>query len=304
VLVSSPSDFSPPRLLGPGGVVVGGVGRGDLGPRSSRRRAGRAAGWAGCGSVGGGAVPVPGCGRRGRVRGPAFGGPVGGGPVGGGGARDSWAGFAERERTAGALQLFLRGLVVADDPVARRRPIGAPGPPNKPDAGEKGLLCHPGGWGGAESGGGVVAVPGSRPHPGHPPARPGSGPIPGTAVAVAVLVVVAASAVGLVGLRAGGRREGTSGRMQLLVRSPGRCGRPPSLGSWAPRAPMMRESGHRGLGLANGRDRREAASAFDVGELPRIHPEEGRDFILQGLRKCATLSGSRGPRITQGCAPR
>ncbi len=55
----------------------------------------------------------------------------------------------------------------------------------------------------------MVAVPGSRPHPRHPPARPGTGtfpgPIPGTAVAV--LVLVAASAVGLVRSRAGGRSE-------------------------------------------------------------------------------------------------
>ena len=303
MLVSSPSDFSPPGSLARAGLWSAGLAAvtsvpavpgGGLGGRRAGRAAARSvAAQSRCPAVGGAvAFVVP--------------------PSAVLWAAVQWAAVAreipgrdlQRERTAGALQLFLRGLVVADDPVARRRPIGAPGPPNKPDAGEKGLLCHPGGWGGAESGGGVVAVPGSRPHPGHPPARPGSGPIPGTAVAVAVLVVVAASAVGLVGLRAGGRREGTSGRMQLLVRSPGRCGRPPSLGSWAPRAPMMRESGHRGLGLANGRDRREAASAFDVGELPRIHPEEGRDFILQGLRKCATLSGSRGPRITQGCAPR
>ncbi len=81
--------------------------RGPRGPRGSRRRAGRAAalraggGAVGGGAVGGGAVLVPGCGRRGRGRGPAF-----GGPEGGGGAGDSWAGFAERERTAGLCSSF------------------------------------------------------------------------------------------------------------------------------------------------------------------------------------------------------
>ena len=37
---------------------------------------------------------------------------------------------------------FYEGPVVADDPVARRRPVGAPGPTNTPNAGEKGLLCQ------------------------------------------------------------------------------------------------------------------------------------------------------------------
>ncbi len=95
----------------------------------------------------------------------------------------------EREVDVGGLQLVLRRAVKAGDPVARRRPVGAPGPPNNANAGEKGLLCQRlGRWGGrCAPGGGVVAVPGTGPIAGT--GRPGLAPAPsparpGTAVAV------------------------------------------------------------------------------------------------------------------------
>jgi hypothetical protein len=95
----------------------------------------------------------------------------------------------------------------------------------------EGLLCQrPGRWrqggsGGAESGGGVVAVPGSRspaPAPSPAPAGPaGTGTIPGTAVAVLVVVVVVASAVGVVRFAGGGsEREDGGGASRCLSRGP------------------------------------------------------------------------------------
>ncbi len=99
----------------------------------------------------------------------------------------------------GGLQLVLRRAVKAGDPVARRRPVGAPGPPNKANAGEtpgRKAFCVS-----ARGDGAVGRRRGSLPHhprftvpiPRHPPARPGTGTfpgsIPGTAVAVLVLVV-------------------------------------------------------------------------------------------------------------------
>jgi hypothetical protein len=72
----------------------------------------------------------------------------------------------------------------------------------------------------------VVAVPGSRPHSRpDPPARPGGGPIAGTAVAV--LVVVAASAVGLVGLRVyKGRPASIDEAKERELKEQGMRGRP------------------------------------------------------------------------------
>jgi hypothetical protein len=149
----------------------------------------------------------------------------------------------------------VRSLISILEPVleshlVQRRFCGRPrcsAPPDRrprarlisPTPGGKGLLCQrpclwrPGGSGGAESGGGVVAVPRSRHRPRHhrrhrpdrrhPPARPGTGTIPGTAVAVLVLVV--ASAVGLVRSRAGGRRgRGRRGKPHDLFERPSRFG--------------------------------------------------------------------------------
>jgi hypothetical protein len=109
------------------------------------------------------------------------------------------------ERARGVCSSFYEGPAGADDPVA-------PGPTNKPNAGEKGLLCQrpamaPGGLGrrgiGRRRGRGPRLT---APSPSPAPAGPaGTGTIPGTAVAVLVLVV--ASAVGWVRSRAGGRRE-------------------------------------------------------------------------------------------------
>jgi hypothetical protein len=78
----------------------------------------------------------------------------------------------------GVCSSFYEGPVVAADPVARRRPVGAPGPTNKPNAGEKGLLCQrPGRWRrGARAARNRVAAWSRSPapaHPRHPPARPG-----------------------------------------------------------------------------------------------------------------------------------
>jgi hypothetical protein len=100
--------------------------------------------------------------------------------------------------------------VVADDPVAQRRPAGARGRLIRLTPGRKafcvGALAYGArvsggaGSGGAESGRGVHGpIPGTRRT--RRRVRPGGGPIPGTAVAV--LVVGAASAVGWVVLRAG-----------------------------------------------------------------------------------------------------
>ncbi len=98
----------------------------------------------------------------------------------------------------GGLQLVLRRAVMAGDPVARRRPVGAPGPPNNANAGEtpgRKAFCVSAWVDGAVDG----AAAWSR-SPSPPPAhgtgpiagtgRPGlaaapsPGPIPGTAVAV------------------------------------------------------------------------------------------------------------------------
>ena len=181
--------------------------------------------------------------------------------------RSAWWVFGRdrRERGRRGLQLFFRGPVVAADPVARRRPAGAAGPTNTPDGGEKGLLCQrpcgekggPCRWrqglggagsGGAELGGGVVAVPGSRPHPRHRRTRrtrrPGLAAAPSPAPRWrlrswwrlcrgpglrAVQWAAGGGAAGFLG-RDFGEREGV-GALQLFLRRPGGCGRP---GSSAP----------------------------------------------------------------------
>jgi hypothetical protein len=63
--------------------------------------------------------------RRHRGRGPGPGGGFGGRL----GRSPAFArGRSERERTAGVCSSFYEGPAGADDPVARRRPVGAPGP--------------------------------------------------------------------------------------------------------------------------------------------------------------------------------
>jgi hypothetical protein len=113
---------------------------------------------------------------------------------------------------------FYEGPAGADDPVARRRPVGAPGPTNNANAGGKGLLCQrPGRWRPGVSAARNRAAAGSRspahgtipgpgPAPAHPRHRPipgtGTGSIPGTAVAVPVAVLVLVGAWALTGVHA------------------------------------------------------------------------------------------------------
>jgi hypothetical protein len=104
---------------------------------------------------------------------------------------------------------FYEGSVGADDPVARRRPVGAPGPTNWLTTGtERPFASAPlsmapggvsalvdgarggGGSGGAESGGGVVGSPAPDSLHRHHPRRRGLGP--GGAVGVRRCGVAAA----------------------------------------------------------------------------------------------------------------
>jgi hypothetical protein len=114
--------------------------------------------------------PASGFGRRRRGRRGPFGPRTS--DLGRLGAAAFARGRSEREGPAGVCSSFYEGPAGADDPVARPPPVGAPGPTNRLMAGGKG------------PGGGVVAVPGSRPrhrhrhHPRHPPTRPGPAPAP------------------------------------------------------------------------------------------------------------------------------
>jgi hypothetical protein len=172
--VSAPRSSAPAPSSAPAGPLGGSAG-GGLGHRvAARSLAARSpAAWSPAARAGG-SVWRRRCGRV-AARSPAA------RSFGTAGA-DSGGGFAARARTAGVCGSFYAGLAVADDPVARAARSGAPGPTNKPDAGEKGLLCQrPGRWrrglGRRGIGRRLVAVLGSRHWHRHHP-RPG--PIPGS----------------------------------------------------------------------------------------------------------------------------
>jgi hypothetical protein len=132
--------------------------------------------------------------------------------------------------------------------------------------------------GGAESGGGVVAVPRGpipgtrrpglrhlpRPHPRHPPAA-GTGPIPGAAVAV---LVVASAARGRLGLAAAAWSPGAGECFGSAGRS-GR-GRRGNIWTFLPRAVMARDPAAR---------RRPRGSPGPVGR-----PRPSRARIVQRTR--------------------
>ena len=234
--------------------------------------------------AGGGAVPVPGCGRRGRGRGPAFGGPVGGG----GGARDSWAGFAERERgRRGYAALFSRPGGCGR-PGSSAPPGRAPGPTNTPNAGEKALCVSAAAmarWGLGRRGIGRRRGRGPRltapsPAPAGPAWR-GPSPAPRSRLLVVVAAsVLAAPAAGLgsAGGSAVAGGFGSAGRSAVRVGwgtvrcgcgRCGRCGRRGDLGPRGSRRRAGRAAALRGRSVAarwrRGRWRRPALVRSPAG---------------------------------------